>query len=411
MRRRRLALVLALLLMLGLAPAPILAEYTPASECGRCHQELYRSWRATFHAQAAANPVFLADVERLDAGYGPGMRVLCLSCHAPTTATTMDFSLTRPLSAEGVTCDFCHTVASVDLARKGMKLVNDLSPVKQGPGRPDSLPAHKMNSSPLLLQAEFCAGCHQWSNEQGVALLDTYGEWRASPYRGEQVACQMCHMPEILKTTILLQGRVAQRPSHLHMEMGGHSQTQLATAARLELSSFVREGKVEARVRVENFKGGHMLPTGLPSRSVILRVSLLDGEGRVLEKTEKTYQRVLGDAQGKPLDDMASWYLNATQVLADTRLAPMERRAEAFTFPLPEQSGPMMLQASLSYRLKVANLSPAQLDYEMASARMIVGGGAGPRDLTKTLGVVLGLVLLIILAFVLLKLRISGDAA
>ncbi len=384
--------------------------YTPAAECGRCHQELYRSWRWTNHAQAAANQVFLAEVEKLDATQGRGMRVLCLSCHAPTTAVTMDFSLALPLSQEGVTCDFCHTVASADLTLQGMKLVNDLSPVKRGPGRPDTMAAHRTNPNPLLLQAEFCAGCHQWTNEQGVALLDTYREWQGSVYRGEQAACQMCHMPEIMKTTILLQGRMVERPSSLHLVMGGHSQTQLAGAARLDLSSSTREGQLEARVTVENFKAGHMLPTGLPSRSVILQVALLDSEGKVLAKQEKAYQRVLGDAQGRPLEDMASWYLNAASVLEDTRIAPKERRAETFTFPLPEKAGPLIIQARLSYRLKAADMAPPPIDYEMAAVRRIVGGGNGSYDVNKTMAAVLAVVLLILITFVLLRFRVSGSA-
>src|SRR5512138_1436532 len=141
---------LLLALALALPAAAAGPAFTPAAECGLCHQELYRSWRNTFHAQAAANPVFLEEVDALDTGYGRGMRVLCLSCHAPTTASTMDFSLSRPLSREGVTCDFCHTVSAVDLDLPGMKLANDFSAGKRGPGRPDSRPAHRMSPSPLL---------------------------------------------------------------------------------------------------------------------------------------------------------------------------------------------------------------------------------------------------------------------
>ncbi len=385
-------------------------NYTLAAECGRCHQDIYQSWRKTSHALAAVNPLFQENMERIDQEHGRGMRVNCVPCHSPTTLLTMDFSLARDLSREGVTCDFCHTVSAVDLARKGMKLKNDLSPVKMGPGREDSLPAHKTRKNPLLLQADFCAGCHQWTNDQGVPILNTFQEWQASFYRGEQLYCQFCHMPEILKQVVLIEGRAVERPARLHMEMGGHSQIQLATAAKLGLDAVLAEGKVEAKVTVENFKGGHMLPTGLPSRMVALEVSLTDAQGKVLATAEKVYRRRLADGQGQPLEDMLSWYLKAVSVTEDTRIAPKERRIEVFTFAPPEGTGTMIVRAKLSYRMRTNVFSPPNLDYEMASAQKVVGSGLGRPDVNLLTSGAIATLLLVVITLIIAKLRLKQDA-
>src|SRR5512138_1234354 len=114
-----LAVLAGLLLACPRPSGAVITGFTSASECGRCHQDLYESWRKTFHAQAVSNPAFFADLERLEITGGRGVRVMCLSCHSPTTSVTMDYSLTSPVSREGVTCDFCHTVSSVDLKAPG----------------------------------------------------------------------------------------------------------------------------------------------------------------------------------------------------------------------------------------------------------------------------------------------------
>jgi hypothetical protein len=388
---------------LPMAAAP--GRYTSAAECGRCHQELHRSWSNTFHAQAILNPTYQADLARLEAENRRDLQVTCVSCHSPTTLVTMDYSLTLPLSREGVTCDFCHTVRAVDLNSGGWAYTNDLNAPKAGPGLRGAMAAHQTRPSALLLQSEFCAGCHQWVNSRGIAVLDTYGEWKRSPYRGEQVTCQMCHMPELLKTTMMLRGEKVDRPSHQHMEMGGHSQTQLAIAARLSLEASREGGEVAVTVGVENFKSGHMLPTGTPSRSVILELALLDGSGRELARREYVYRRLLVDEGGRPVEEMAAVWQKAASVAKDTRIGPKERRIEKGSFTLPPETGPVLVRATLRYRLKVPTLSPPQMDFTMVQATRILEAGHPARTFPVGWAAALGLALLALLLLVLTRFR------
>ena len=92
-----------------------------------------------------------------------------------------------------------------------------------------------------------------------------------------------------------------------------------------------------------------------------LEVSLLDEQGRLLWQSggldsfgellpgTVRFHKVLGDAAGRPIDLHRFWV--ATQVLDDTRLAPLEARKFSFYIPLPAPlAGPMRLSARLRYR-------------------------------------------------------------
>src|ERR1700739_1088546 len=102
--------------------------YTESQICGECHTAIYKEWKNSLHASSISDPVFLGvfnGVEREKKNF-------CLKCHVPTTRVTGDYGLTQPISKDGVTCDFCHTVKSVDL-NKGEPFEFDPGFVKRGP--------------------------------------------------------------------------------------------------------------------------------------------------------------------------------------------------------------------------------------------------------------------------------------
>jgi len=153
------------------------APYSPAAECGECHEAIYRSWSEGPHARAAAGEGFLASLKlAVEKGAERGD---CVWCHAPTTLVTKDVALQDAISREGITCDFCHTVADVDLTRPGHPFELAPGDVKRGPFKYSESVGHATEystlhkSSPLL-----CAACHEYSNAAGVAVLS-----RAAPTR------------------------------------------------------------------------------------------------------------------------------------------------------------------------------------------------------------------------------------
>ena len=78
----------------------------PAARCGECHGNMEREWRSSAHAQSDASPIYRA----MRAASG-GKH--CDRCHAPLRALAVG----DPVAAEGVTCDVCHTIASVQVDR------------------------------------------------------------------------------------------------------------------------------------------------------------------------------------------------------------------------------------------------------------------------------------------------------
>jgi len=179
------------------APAPA-SVYTSAQQCAKCHQAIHVFWSESEHSRSATSKPFLAALAAA-VGAAPdkdAARRACVWCHAPTALASGDYALEGPIAREGVTCDFCHTVADVDLRKPGHPFELQPGKVKRGPLEyVKSPPFHDTaysvlhKSSPLL-----CASCHEHQNAHGVPVLSTYTEWMAGPYPARGQTCQECHM-------------------------------------------------------------------------------------------------------------------------------------------------------------------------------------------------------------------------
>ena len=111
------------------SPSPASAApagpYTSAKACASCHRLIHQYWSESAHARAATSPAFLEGLEAAVASSSDkqAVRVDCVWCHAPTVLLTGDHELKQQIAREGVSCDFCHTVKDVDLARAGRPFV------------------------------------------------------------------------------------------------------------------------------------------------------------------------------------------------------------------------------------------------------------------------------------------------
>ena len=87
----------------------------PASDCERCHQEVYREWRESLHAGAWRSEAF----QRASAG---GRAAECLGCHAPAPLQAQQRPVLRDAHREeGVTCVSCHLAPGSDGERLTMR--------------------------------------------------------------------------------------------------------------------------------------------------------------------------------------------------------------------------------------------------------------------------------------------------
>lgn len=292
---------------------------------------------------------------------------LCLGCHAPNATLAGDLALHQASSRDGVGCEACHRVGGVDLDAPGRALQIEKGRVERGPRPPGQAPGspHGVVESRLHTQALLCAGCHQYRNPSGVAVLNTYEEWKGGPAAEVGKACQACHMPSIEGTAV--QGSKATE-FFSHEAAGGHFASQLEKAVRVTLAPVeIRGDRGVVEAKVENFGSGHRVPTGIPSRRLILEFEARTPRSTVYRE-QRLYERVLADATGGVIDQDERFFLEAARELRDTRLKPGEVRKETFEFPILKP-GPMEVEAKLIYLYRPRILEPVEMRVEIGSAR------------------------------------------
>jgi len=328
--------LMAMLLLMLCVNKPAAAQMPQSAEyCGGCHRAIEQGWKESVHSQAMESRLFQDALQMADSDFGSHARIVCLGCHAPTVAATGDYSLVRKVSWEGITCDYCHSIRSVNLAGPNPKAVVEYNNVKEGPWKGVTSPVHGTAYSALHTTSLLCATCHQYRNSLGFPVLTTYSEWQKGPYGREKTGCQSCHMyriegqvvdPRILKT---------QDGINLHQMPGSHSLTQLNKAIRGRLIVSHEGGQLRVVVDVTNQGAGHMVPTGSPLRKLILQVSASPFGGKPFH-AERVFTRVVADQQGNILNREDLVFMKAAKVVSDTRLAPGETKKESFTFSVPQ---------------------------------------------------------------------------
>lgn len=309
-------------------------SFTSSNVCGRCHVDIFDHWRNSIHARAVEDPIFRTSYYEAYTVSGGEAKFLCLKCHAPTTQLTKDFDLKDEISREGVTCDYCHSVKSVKSAKDGYPFEVEPGQSKFGPWKDSKSTWHKSTYSPLYESATFCSGCHEYTNEHGLRILETYSEWERGPYSKEGVTCQNCHMPRVEGfKSVSIEGVPARGFVNLHQLAGGSTLGQLQRALDVEISSVERQGKdLAVEVALTNRGAGHMVPTGLPGRAVVLEVAVRVGGKEVLSQ-QQSYRKILLDGEGNEIEKISRLF-GAEAVAQDNRIAPKETRREKFSFPV-----------------------------------------------------------------------------
>ena len=350
--RVAVAALAALATVVGSAPpstasqAPSAVTLTSAEECGRCHVDIARYWKASRHAQAADNPRFQALLARLkqDGVVDPP----CARCHAPAAVYMQDARWEKKTSWEGVTCDFCHSVRSIGTDPK-RPFVLEVGHMKTGPLRNAKPTIHGASFSAVYTSSALCAPCHQYVNDKRFEVLTTFSEWQASPYPAKNVTCQSCHMRAASgKVVDPKVARTSATSVNVHEMPGGHSLEELNRALQAQIAALRRGDTVEVTVQLVNRGAGHRLPTGSPLRAIVMVVEATGSIGQTQTAT-KTYGRVVVDENGKELTDEGTVWLRQGRVVRDDRIAPGEQRVERFTFKLP-RSTPAHAAARFYYR-------------------------------------------------------------
>jgi len=289
---------------------------SPASRCGQCHGAFEAQWRASAHARSESAPAYVAMRSHADAA-------ACDGCHAP-----LDRMLAPddPAQHDGVNCDVCHTMSDVTPRKSGggfVLHVDDMT--KYGPlCDAKNNYFHKVSCSPLHARSEMCAACHLMytrTPSQDLPVFTEYEEWQASRYGAIDQTCQDCHMPEQASAVAVGAKRRGGVARH---DFGASDPHFRAGALTVRASLDDHDGALVVHATLRNDGAGHSVPTGLPERRVVLRVTTFDDANKRVDRVERAYGRVLVDAQGLP----APFY-EAARVGSDTRLKVDEQRDES----------------------------------------------------------------------------------
>jgi hypothetical protein len=302
------------------------APFTSAMVCGTCHKDIHAAWTTNLHSRAATEPIFTQALEEAEESLGDAARPFCLTCHAPTTVATRDYAIKRIITEESVTCDFCHTmVASEPGAAVPFEL--DVDGPKRGPYDDADPKDHDVAFSELHLSARLCASCHEYKTKSGVPILSTYSEYLEGPYPRRNVVCQGCHMPVVMANVV--DPKVMRDPRefiNLHRMPGGHAADQLQRALDLKWAKIDRSsGQIQVRVSVANTGAGHRVPTGMPTRKLILEVEARTSTGK-LYKEQTVYQKVVVDSDGREVLKDGEMFTRASSIRRDNRILPGETR-------------------------------------------------------------------------------------
>ncbi|HEX5139005.1 MAG TPA: multiheme c-type cytochrome [Planctomycetota bacterium] len=364
-------------------------DFFEAADCGACHEGQWEQWKGSLHNRAHDDGIYRAFAELARTDAGEETYRFCSSCHTPLAIATgkEDF-----LAHEGVTCDVCHRIRTVDVVHGGgganASFLLEAGDVRYGPLEdPSGTPAHKSAYSETHRSAQLCSACHTLLHPgNGLPIENTYEEWAKGPYAKARIQCQDCHMrsaeqaAEVARTMKPLKvpgttlGKTGERPDvHDHrfsgastdatLTGGAHaaeSEARLRAAVELAVKADPRAGALEVAVSLTNVGAGHAIPTSITElRQVwidlrvtdakgaeVFRSGAVDADGRV-DPGAVMYHSVLLDAKGEVT--YLPW--RAVKMAKEKLLPPKETVIEKWEVGVPAGAeGPLQVAALLRYR-------------------------------------------------------------
>jgi hypothetical protein len=254
--------------------------------CQECHPQHFKQWSGSMHAYASEDPVFVAMNKRGQRETGGALGDFCLKCHAPMAvalgiADAANFDpATLPAEAKGITCYFCHNVASItETHNNGLVLANDQT-MRGGAKNPIESPAHFSKYDELMdssaNNSEMCGSCHDIVVPEaingvpgGVAVERTFQEWQTTFFAtdtrpGIHLTCGDCHM--ISSTDVIADAAdldVPSRTNGFHAHLWPGIDQALTPFPELEAQAAAIDDDLDGAIAVVGpIPLGSMRPTG-----------------------------------------------------------------------------------------------------------------------------------------------------
>ena len=389
--------------------------------CAICHPDQFSQWNDSPMARAGLN-TWVHDIYNgtgtpggmggfvytRDSHFAPtNPNSECASCHQPELWLESPFrAMEGPLdegypsegNAHGISCDVCHKIADVDVAKINFPGIYPGAVAMTRPFDSNSgqimygllgdtdfeVPGWMRPAYQPQLMAEVCGVCHQDKNDpledgtyDGVISEPTYIEWADSAYsdpNSEHYAnCLDCHMGPSGETTACnaLFPPLERDPATIRThDIRGTTPFYLENAAELALEAQEVGGQLMVQVDVTNAYTGHHLPTGVTVRNMILVVEAIDEStgtalphtgaqvvhdlGGIGDPAQGYYAGMPGKFFGKVNHDMhgngPTFFTDATGIQFDSRIPALDTDSTAYTFDMTGQSGAVRVRARLIYR-------------------------------------------------------------
>jgi len=324
----------------------------PSSTCKSCHIDITEQWARSSHSKADRTKNLLFGrmyFYSLKQTRGATM-VACGPCHETASFVNQDFENLRDVSAEGVTCVFCHFIdGGTESGKPPVSL--DLG-AYSGTVRtaiPNS--THKSKYSAFLTKSEYCGACHEYSNQYGVEISDTYGEWKRSKYPKLGLTCQSCHMPGSPGRNSS-EGPVRPRVADHSFDYDAMALTR-PNAVLLKLRGEKRGDSLRVVATVTNAGWGHSLPTGNDQKIALLRVRVKGSAGEILWENDPFSEwdvAVFGLLLADELGNMPADTWSARRSVTNRRIKAGESAQVRFDAPVPGAKGPFTIEAQFLQR-------------------------------------------------------------
>jgi len=386
-------------------------DFERPQACAGCHRDIFQQWEQSMMAQAFTHEwdeIEYFDLAVPHAAREPkvaAVKAECNGCHTPMAFLAGDVPPPRPAKRsranEGVSCDVCHVIRGSATARPfNFSYVVEPGKTKVGPRGDRESPHHATMKLDFISTAEYCGTCHNEQSPYGVWVKSTQIEYAEGPYPRMGLKCHDCHMPKA-------EGKISSTSngtevSHQHLFFGAHVDSKIRGAIELRMHADRREVEPGETVKLTlylfNAKAGHKIPSGsVEDRPLYVHVEARDAKGAVthlpvdrkgfpgeeytLASDELAWHdlgeaRGIADFPGLPRDGLPigdrifrQAYLNPRGALTimqwytaslgvDYRIGPLETKVETYTFKVPVNAppGPLVVQATLNYRLLVKTI-------------------------------------------------------
>jgi hypothetical protein len=152
--------------------------------------------------------------------------------------------------------------------------------------------------------------------------MNTYEEWRASPFASRGIVCQDCHMPD---------------RRHLWRGIHDPEQVRKAITTDFSLSEGSSSSRIHAVFRVTNSGAGHFFPTYV-TPTIFLKIYQIDA----------SMKPIPGTLQSAVLRREVAFDENPLREISDTRLAPGESFVLRYSEPRSPSASAVVAEVVVS---------------------------------------------------------------